>query len=219
MAKKYVNENYIHNCGGKKVEIKKYIKPLTEMEIDKDKVLELIAFYLFNAPVLSASKPKNDFGLKSLKDYGWVGNADMTKLEGRLLKAADLGMFCFIKSDSIDQTLESMDLQDKICIEHPRAVLKHNYAVSLREDGSFSVTQHETRMECLFRHIRNSIAHNHTYLFSNDNILLEDCEESGRITARILIPKKALEAWMIIIKKIPSDAVSNTGDMEDKKVT
>ena len=219
MAKKYVNENYIHKCGGQKFEIKKYIKPLTEMGIDKDKLLNILVFYLFNAPVLSASKSKNDFGLKSLKDYGWVGNADMTKLEGLLLKTAGLGMFCFVKSDSIDQTLESMDLQDKICIEHPRAVLKHNYAASLREDGSFSVTQHETRMECLFRHIRNSIAHNHTYLFSNDNILLEDCDESDRITARILIPKKVLEAWMVIIKKIPEDAVSDTGDMEDKEIT
>lgn len=205
MAKKYVNENYIHNCGGKKVEIKKYIKPLTEMEIDKDKLLELIVFYLFNAPVLSASKPKNDFGLKSLKDYGWVGNSDMVKLEGRLLRAAGLGMFCFIKSDSINQTLESMDLQDKICIEHPRAVLKHNCSPQLREDGSFSITQHETRMECLFRHIRNSLAHNHTYFFDNGYVLLEDCDDSEKVTARILIPKDALIEWVSIIKQKVSE--------------
>ena len=64
-----------------------------------------------------------------------------------------------------------MDLADEICIQHPRAVMKQNCSVSIQEDGTTIINQNETRMECLFRHIRNSFAHNHTYLFDNDNIL------------------------------------------------
>ena len=117
------------------------------------------------------------------------------------MKAADMGIFCFVKSDSIDSTLDNMNLGERICINHPRAVLKQNYSVSIQEDGNVLLSQKETRMECLFRHIRNSFAHNHTYCFENDSVLLEDCEENGKISARILMPKQALIDWIYIIKK------------------
>ena len=67
-------------------------------------------------------------------------------------------------------------------------------------DGSTEIKQHETRMECLFRHFRNAIAHNHTYLFDNENIMFEDCDESGKISARILMPKNALLTWIEIVR-------------------
>ena len=211
MAAKHVNENYIHNCGEEKVKMDVYAKSITDMGFARDKILEILIFYLFQAPVLKSNKAADVFGLKSLKDYGWVGNADMSKLEGRLLKASGIGNFCFIKADSINQTLEAMDLSDKICIIHPRAVIKQNHMVTIQEDGKAVINQQETRMECLFRHLRNSLAHNHTYLFDNDNILLEDSDDSGCITARILMPKQALIDWMtIIMKKDTNDKGTQT---------
>jgi hypothetical protein len=205
MAKKNINENYIHNCGFQQHAVKTYIKSIADMGFDAQECVDILKFYVFNAPVLTSNKAGNSFGLKSLKEYGWAGNQDMSKLEGRLLKSAKLGMFCFLKSDSISQTLDAMNLGKKVCIEHPRSVIRQNCKASAKEDGSVHIDQKETRMECLFRHIRNSLAHNRTYDFNNGNIMLEDCDENGKISARIIIPKRALIDWMKIIKKEDSD--------------
>lgn len=219
MAAKHINENFIHNCGLGKVKIKDNIKSITDMNFDNKQVIDILDFYLFHAPVLKSGKDADEFGLKSLKSYGWLGNSAINKLEGQLLKASSIAVFCFIKSDSITYTLESMDLADEICIHHPRAVLKQNCNASIQEDGTAIISQNETRMECLFRHIRNAFAHNHTYLFDNDNILLEDCDESGKISARILMPKNTLIEWMNIIKKTneKQDESNTTGLEDDQK--
>ena len=201
MAKKHINENYIHACDSTQEEILSKTKSISQMEYTKEQVVEIVEFYLFNAPVLKSDKKDDSFGQKSLKDYGWAGTSAMSKLEGRLLKAAGMSIFCFIKSDIIDETLDSMNLGSKICTEHPRAVLKQNAKVVVYEDGSTEIRQQETRMECLFRHLRNAIAHNHTYLFDNGNILIEDCDDNGKISARLLMPKDALIEWMRIVIK------------------
>lgn len=200
MAKKHVNENYTHVCDSNTESIIVNATPVSKMGFTSDEVIEIVEFFLFNAPVLKSDKTKDIFGLCSLKDYGWTGTAAMSRLEGQLLKAANMGIFCFIKSDTIDETLASMGLGEKMCIEHPRAVLKQNVKVALFEDGSTEVRQQETRMECLFRHMRNSIAHNHTYLFDNGNIMIEDRDDNGRVSARILAPKSILLEWMKIVK-------------------
>lgn len=211
MAKKHINENNIHDCGSQQIDISIYTKSIVNMGFQPQECIDIISFYLLNAPVLKSNKTDNLFGLKSLREYGWIGNSGMSKLEGRLLKAANLGMFCFIKSDSISCTLEAMNLGQNVCIEHARAVIRQNYNVIVQEDNTVSITQQETRMECLFRHIRNALAHNHTYDFNNGNIMLEDCDDDKKISARIIIPKRALIDWVRIIKKEKSsiDSVGN----------
>ena len=92
-----------------------------------------------------------------------------------------------------------MDLDDTICSKHPRAVIKQNVSVKVLEDGSTEISARETRMECLFRHIRNSFAHNRMYYFEEGNILLEDRDDNGQISSRILISKQALIDWIGII--------------------
>ena len=200
MTSKHVNENYIHICESAKVDVLKKICSISKMGFTKDEVIEIIEFYLFNAPVLKTDKMNNPFGLKSLKDYKWYGTKDMSALEGKLLSAAGISYFCFIKSNTIEGTLEGMDLGNKMCTDHPRAVIRQNVKVSSFEDGTTEIRQQETRMECLFRHLRNSIAHNLTYLFDNDNILIEDRDDNGEISARILAPKTILLDWMTIVK-------------------
>lgn len=200
MAKKHVNENYNHVCDSNKESILAKATPISKMGFSSDQVIEIVEFYLFNAPVLKSDKAKDAFGLCSLKDYGWTGTASMSKLEGQLLKAANMSIFCFIKSDTIDETLASMGFGEKMCVDHPRAVLKQNVKVVSFEDGSTEIRQQETRMECLFRHLRNSIAHNHTYLFDNGIVMIEDRDDNGKISARILAPKSILIEWMKIVK-------------------
>ena len=198
MASKKANENYIHNCGNDKVKIDNYIKSILRMGFSDIQLKNIINFYLCNTPMLKNDKNDSPFGLKTLKSYGWVGN-QLSKLEGKLLKAANIGNFILIKSDRIDETLKNMDLSEKICIEHPRAVLKQNFSVTVKENGTANISETETRMECLFRHIRNPIAHNHTYCFDNGNIILEDRDEKGIISAVILMPKQALLEWIDIV--------------------
>ena len=200
MSKNHTNENYIHNCGNPKKVLNKYIKSITDMGFTDTELIEILCFFLFRSPTLQTGKEDDPFGSRSLKSYGWKGNSDMSKLEGMLLRAAGLSNFYFIKSDEITGTLEMMNLCDEICSDHPRAVLKQNFRVKVLEDGTVSISQQETRMECLFRHIRNSFAHNHTYLFPNDNILLEDCDVNGKVSARILMPKDALLKWISIVR-------------------
>lgn len=198
-----VNENYIHKCGLVQVEIKNNVTSISNMGFTADQVIEIMNFYLLFAPILKPdNKDKSLFGLKSLLDYGWAGQ-QLSKLEGLLLRFSGINNFYLIKADTIDATLDEMNLGDKICIEHPRAVLKQNVKIKLLEDGSVNIDSQETRMQCLFRHIRNSIAHNHTYLFGNGNILIEDCDENKKVSARILMPKNALLKWIDIIETGP----------------
>lgn len=198
-SKKY-NENFIHNCNETQVRIKDYAKSILEMGFTSKEIIEILDFYLFHAPILKNEKTEDKFGFKSLKYYNWYGNK-LSKLEGLLLKESGIGNFCIIKADSIENTLDAMNLNEKCCVFHPRAVIKQNYNVKVNEDGSINISEKETRMECLFRHIRNAIAHNHTYFFENDYILLEDLdEEKNVVTARILFHKKTLDSWIKVIK-------------------
>lgn len=200
MAKKHINENYIHACDSVQEVVLPNAKAISQMGFTEEQVIKIVEFFLLNAPMLTADKKDDAFGLKSLKEYGWAGTSAMSKLEGRLLKAAGMSIFCFIKSDKIDDTLDSMNLGSKICTEHPRAVLKQNAKAVLLEDGSTEIKQQETRMECHFRHLRNAIAHNHTYLFNNGYILIEDCDDNKKISARLLMPKDALLEWIRIVR-------------------
>ncbi|MBQ7265705.1 MAG: hypothetical protein IJS61_06360 [Firmicutes bacterium] len=208
MAKKNTNENYIHSCDSDKVRIEDNICSILNMGYSHEQAMNILNFYVFNAPILHSNKNDSPFGLKTLKSYGWIGN-ELSKLEGRLLKTAGIGNFIFIKCNTIENTLENMDLHQKICIEHPRAVLKQNFKPKIEENGIVQLLPCETRMECLFRHIRNSIAHNHTYLFENNNILLEDRDENETISALILIPKQALIDWINVVDNKICNKIEN----------
>lgn len=205
MAKQEMNKNYIHACNSTLINSKNYICSIAEAGYTSDEFKSIIEFYVLHAPILKSDK-SDPFGLKNLKEYGWCGNTSMNKLERELLKSSGIQSFCFIKSSTINNTLEQMQLgANEWCVDHPRAVLKQDFAVTITEDGKAEITNSETRMECLFRHIRNAFAHNHIYVFENGNLLLEDIDgQSKIITARILLPQIALINWINIVKKTPS---------------
>ena len=201
MAQTEVNKNYTHACEHQLVNINHNICSIAQIGYTAEEFKQILEFYVLNAPILKSDKT-DVFGMKSLRDFGWKGSSDMNRLERELLKSSQIPNFCFIKSTSINKTLEQMLLSTQICSKHPRAVLKQDYSVTVLESGCVEVSNKETRMECLFRHIRNSIAHNHIYAFDNGNILLEDIDNQSKgITARILLPKTALLKWIGIVKK------------------
>ena len=198
-SNKKENLNYLHICKSQKVEIARYKNSIFNAAIPLEDKLAIVDFYIFNAPILKNGVASNGFN-KSLKDYEWgTQKNNAASLERALLKNSTLQSFVFIKSNSISNTLETMDLKDRICIEHERAVLKLEGKAEIDEAGIFHFSESETRMESFFRHIRNSLAHNRTYVFGNNFILLEDCDENKNITARLLIKINTLLNWIKVI--------------------
>lgn len=211
MANKEINENYKHVCDSTLINPSEHIRSISLAGYSDEEFKSIMDFYILHAPILKSDKT-DAFGLKNLKDYGWRGNSDMNKLERELLKVSTIQMFCFIKSSSIQGTLDQMMLgKGNWCVEHPRAILKQDFDVKIFESGKVEITNSETRMECLFRHMRNSIAHNHIYVFDNGNILFEDIDsQSKAITARILLTKETVLNWISVVKK--EQVVKNPSD-------
>lgn len=207
MAKaKETNNNSISNnshvCNEKKEKLDNHKESIIQSTLTTDEINAVFDFYVLHAPILKSGSDKtDDFGIKSLGEYGWYGNCRLSELERNLLKSGDVHRFVMIRADSINETLENMGLKDDICIKHPRAVMQQNFKVTVKENGEVKLEERETRMQCLFRHIRNSIAHNRTYLFENgEMILLEDADTDKKVTARILIKVKTLVDWIEIIR-------------------
>lgn len=199
------NPNCIHSCPCKKINLSE-VTCSSILQLYKQQTCDIYDFYIAHAPIEKSMKKdgekKNDNPLRCIGEYGWTGQKDLQKLEIELLKVSEIPSFYMLRSDSISGTLESMALASEICIEHPRAVMLINKAVSINEDGTVEIKPRESRVACLFRHIRNSLAHGLTYQFENKNILIEDREAaSGKITARILIEPETLLKWIYTVDK------------------
>ena len=69
-------------------------------------------------------------------------------------------------------------------------------------------TRKETDFECLLRHLRNSIAHGHVYIFHAGNhitVCFEDVNKDHNTTARILCTQADLKKWKSILEKAIKD--------------
>lgn len=194
--------NNLHECNAKRYPLIPKGASLKEIALSDEEIVMIWDFFVSHAPVKKdKTVNSNDFGLRFLGDYGWNGNADHTALERALIKPAGLGHFVMVRADTIKDTLRSMNLTDSICWEHPRAVLKQNYNVAVKEDGAVNITNAETRMVCLFRHIRNAMAHNRIYYSDDGNSILLEDGDNNEITARILIPTHTLVDWIKIVDR------------------
>lgn len=194
----HTNQNYIHACNGQRAKLESSRQPLTNIYVEGE-LKEVVRFYLLQAPIKKSDAKATS--LKALRDFGWKDSKGLNELERKLLASSDIASFVMMRSVSISNTLKSMDLDDEVCIEHPRAVLQWPTSVSLNEDGTIRKSSTETRMVCLFRHIRNAIAHSGTYALGNEMLLLEDNDNRGAVTARILIRKQTLLDWIEIVER------------------
>lgn len=202
--KNAINENYVHACNCSRRSFDGAFSSISDLGYSFDEFKSIYDFYVVNAPIKKDSKSKSKVPAKWLGDYGWKGSS-LHRLEQKLLKSSGIPSLVILKSDSIDGTLESMGLEGEICIQHPRAVMKTEAKVSVKEDGTVSVSVQETRMVCLFRHIRNSLAHGFTYVLAPDALLLEDRNDEV-ITARILIRPQTLSDWIDVVRSGPDSA-------------
>lgn len=207
MSKPAYNENFRHCCNEIKLDFSTNAKTIGDM-YNADESSRLLVFYLSVGPI--SNKDASTSTIRSLADYGWQGSSQLSSLERRLLASSGISSFCMLSSEKIDATLESMDLTGKICPIHPRAVIQRTIKkIHLKEDGQIKIDYvDQNRMQCLFRHIRNSFAHGLTYELSDDVLLLEDQagHQDKSITARILVKKQTLIDWIDIIKKGPTES-------------
>lgn len=193
---------FTHKCKSEKCDITRYKKTINESIFTDVEIKHIWEFYVTKSIAEQSSQSI------SLENYGWESTTNQETgfpaLEALLIEAANISALCCIRAKSIKDTLAAMDLLgDRICIEHPRAVLKQDFNYDVNENEKFSFEFKESRIKCLFRHIRNAFAHGNTYFFDNGNMLLEDKEGNGdrKITAKILIPQSALISWISIVDK------------------
>lgn len=193
-------EGVSHVCSLQKINISNYKKSIADSGFTDAECRLVLDFYVSKSPAMS-SGCSIDF-----KKFGWkntTNNLDgFPALEKRLANIAGIPQFNIIRCTTIKNTLKSMDLSNDImCIEHPRAVMKQDYKVTVTESESIKIISKESRMKALFRHIRNSFAHGNTYFFNNGFCLLEDHDCNGNCSARILIKKQSLIDWIFIVDK------------------
>ena len=192
---------FVHHCSDAKVSKKANKKSLTVSPFSYAQIDMLWDFYVTHT--ISGGS-----GLeRSVNDYGWKKDDNKKDgypaLEKELIAKAGLSNnICFIRSTTCKDTMSAMNLSnDEICIEHPRAVLLQKYSTTVDENEKISFSGGgENRVNCLFRHIRNSFAHGNTYFFDNGNVLLED-KDNSKITAAILIKQQTLLDWIRVIDK------------------
>lgn len=58
----------------------------------------------------------------------------------------------------------------------------------------------EPLIQCLFRHLRNSIAHDYTYVKGDDVLFIDFAPKMTQITALIFVKKKVLTQWISLLK-------------------
>lgn len=196
MAKKVTakyNENYSHECAAELVSRADLKASFVGAGFFLNELEAIVDFYITNTPI-KKNKDADGSG-RWLGEYGWKGASDLRSLESKLLKASGIASFIMLKSSKADATIEALKLGEEICAEHPRAVLTQECKTTVNEDGSISNTVKESRIVCLFRHVRNAIAHGQSYVLPNGNLILDDKNDFGK-TASVLIPSKTLVDWI-----------------------
>ena len=187
---------FTHSCNCPKVKYEDYKGSLKASSYDDADISLIWDFYVTYAFAAESAQSI------SLKDYGWENPEK--DLEKSLMEKAQIDKLCCIRANRIYDTLAACDMSNKeICITHSRGVVQQKYSITVDENEKMSFaggSGAETRITCLFRHIRNALAHGGTYFFESGNMLLED-KDNSKITARKIIPQQALLDWIRIVDK------------------
>ncbi len=202
---------FSHTCSGTKVEISNFKKSIKDSSFSEDEIIIVWDFYVTHNVAGGTGI------VRSLQDYNWdiknKRDSTLLEIEKGLMQIANIDRLCCIRSKKIDNTLIACDLSsNNICIEHPRAVLRQKHTLTVDENERINFAGGgQNRIDCIFEHIRNSLAHSNTYFFENGNVLLED-KDGSTITARIIISKQTLLDWIYYIDK---DSKYYIRDLED----
>lgn len=180
-----------------KVEVQPYHCSINNAGFDSDEIAMIWEFYVTKSIAKTAAQRRSvsDYALKHLP------YTDMLKIAG--IQEDKAKVLC---ANSINSTLDSLDLQitekvgketrsKAIDIETCRLVCITPYTIADEEPPKPQFGDAES----ILTHIRNSFAHGLTYFFTNGNVLFEDKDARGNITARMLIKQKTLLEWIALI--------------------
>lgn len=182
-----------------KLEIQGYHRPIYMCGLPKEQEAIIWDFYVTHAIAASASQGRkaSDYELSSLP---WD---EMKRVAG-----IDSSNVKILLANSINKTLTKFDLEVAkgkaehkrfmaIEVDIPKIVCSTPYSIADEEPPKGKVGEAES----VLTHIRNSLAHGLTYFFDNGNVLFEDRDPRGTITARIILKIQTLLDWIALIDK------------------
>lgn len=186
---KHVNTN-LRETKLVRINEKQYIFDI-DKELKRHNFQKILSFYLFKIPVKDVSSLSIEFS-----DYGW-NKYNYRKLL-TLMKESLIATLPKSKSKLAKDNILFYPLKSSDDVE---MVLK-----SVKEENSsayiiFKLTS-TSKLESIFRHIRNSFAHGNFYIDSKRNYHLEDYYHD-KYTSKILLNEKTLLAWIDVITKGP----------------
>lgn len=179
------------------VEVQGYKKSINESGFTDEQVAMIWDFYVTKAIADSAAQRRraSDYGLKEIPWKEMLSVAGVIDSNIKVLPA-----------NSINKTLLQFDLE----IVEGKGSEKHNKAIDISIPKivcltPYSISDEEKPKprvgdaESVLTHIRNSFAHGNTYFFDNEMLMLEDKDQRGTPTARILLKKQTLLDWIGIV--------------------
>lgn len=182
-----------------RVFVQDHKKSIYDIGLDKDSEATIWDFYVTRAMCKSAAQKRSisDYGMKS------IPYDEMLKVAGISPSNAIV-----LLANTMPNTLQRLGLETTI----GKGNDKQNAEIET-EPFRFAIITPYTitddnppkescgRGESLLTHIRNSFAHGNTYFFDDGTVMLEDKDQRGSITARIIIKVETLFAWIHLIDK------------------
>lgn len=153
----------------------------------------LIIFYVFHVPV-----PDLSVRAKSLESFGWGSKSktnDFKTLKSRLIKYGNMTKTSFACETSWAKLKESF--KDNNLLNFPIDLTSERVAYRKTKAGE---------NDSLLAHIRNSFAHGRLAFYNiggETYIAMEDVDNSKHVSARMILSKKTLCRWKIIIESGP----------------
>jgi len=161
-------------------------KPIREylfapFECDDPKICDLLAYFLHKAPdIESAHSDKID---RSIHESIY-----RSLIDGRHFYYEKITFY----GASISVALKKCGMEgDIFCVKCKRLVCRKK-------------SKEESNLDCLLRHIRNSIAHGYVYYVGDKktkHIVFDDYNKRHNLSARIICVQSDLENWKTILNK------------------
>ena len=182
-----------------KVEVQQYKKSLNETKFTAQDIAIIWDFYVTKSIAKTCSQRRQ------ITSYGW---AQVPWKEMKEKASLSDERVKILLANTINNTLANFDL----ITEEGSGNKKHNKPIEIDTikivcSTTFKIADEENpkpsmgEAESVLTHIRNSFAHGCTYFFDNDNVLLEDKDKNGIITARMILKQQTLLDWIYIIDK------------------
>lgn len=186
---KHVNTN-LRETKLVRINEKQYIFDI-DKELKRHNFQKILSFYLFKIPVKDVSSLSIEFS-----DYGWNKynyRKLLTLMKESLIATLPKSKSKLAKDNILFYPLKSSDDVEMVL----NSVKEENSSAYI----IFKLTS-TSKLESIFRHIRNSFAHGNFYIDSKRNYHLEDYYHD-KYTSKILLNEKTLLAWIDVITKGP----------------